>query len=67
MNKLELYRDVMGMVESGKSIIEIIENMKEWKVDSISSKRCTISKWVEKEHICISVFIGNTLKEVNVF
>ena len=67
MNKKELFRDVMTMVNNGLSILDIVDSMEDWEVVSISTKSCTLSKRIDKKRVSISVFIGKTIKDVEVF
>lgn len=65
--KLDIYNGVMDLVNKNLTLLQIADNMSDWKIDTISNNRLTLSKWVGVNHICISIFYGDCIRNVTVF
>lgn len=65
--KLDIYNSVMELVNKDLTLLQIVDNMSDWKLDAISNNRLTLSKWIGVNHVVVSVFYGDCIRNVTVF
>lgn len=65
--KLDIYNGVMDLVNKNLTLLQIADNMSDWKIDTISNNRLTLSKWIGVNHIVVAVFYGDCIRNVTVF
>ena len=69
VDKKALYSKVEKLVIDGLELMEIMEIMEKdnFKIDRISNNGFYCSKWIGLEHINVSVFYGDCIKNIHVF